>query len=227
MTEHGSPKLVVIVPSRERPDAIRQLELEFAATCTERTTMLPVVDDNDPTRDAYPDYTWQAPSRNMVQALNWASAKLLRERAPIAVGFMGDDHRPITRGWDSFYLEALEKLGTGIVYGNDLLQGRKLPTQCAMTVDIVQTIGYMAPPAFGHLFVDNAWRAWGELAKCISYLPEVIIEHRHPLAGRSDWDDGYRRVNSDSQYRADRQRWSEYRRFGLAEDVARISKLRD
>lgn len=224
-------ELVIVVPSRGRPRAVVELQQEFAATCTANTTLVAVVDDNDPMREEYPAGTWLAPSRTMVQALNWTVARLVGEGGPFAVGFMGDDHRPITRGWDTHYLNALRGLatarGAGIVYGNDLLQGGKLPTQVAMTANIPRTLGYLAPPQFGHLYVDNVWKAWGERADCLRYLPDTIIEHRHPVALRAEWDAGYQRVNSDQQYRADRRCWTDYQGAALTSDVAAIMRLRD
>lgn len=216
-------ELAVIVPSRGRPEAAHQLQLEFIATCTASTALVLVVDDNDPTRDLYPTGTLVAPSRTMVQALNWAAERVAS--TAFAVGFMGDDHRPITRGWDESYLRNLREMGTGLVYGNDLLQGRRLPTQLAMTSDIVRTLGHMAPPEFGHLFIDNVWKAWGEGADCLRYLDEVIVEHRHPIALKAEWDAGHRRVNSERQQRADRQVWVGYQAARLEQAVASIRGL--
>jgi hypothetical protein len=99
---------------------------------------------------------------------------------------MGDDHFPRTHGWDQAYLDALRELGTGIVYGNDLLQGHRLPTQCAMTADIVRRWGYMALPTLRHMYVDNFWRDLGNAADCLRYLPEVVVEHGTRWPARRD-----------------------------------------
>jgi hypothetical protein len=139
---------------------------------------------------------------------------------------MGDDHRPRTRGWDAAYLEALHDLGTGIVYGDDLLQGANLPTQCAMTSNIVQALGCMAPATLRHMYVDNAWRALGEAAGCLRYLPEVVVEHLHPVAGKAEWDDNYRRVNAPEMYGHDADAFGEYLRGQFAEHVAKVQRLR-
>lgn len=234
LDDAAPPELVIVVPSRGRPHAVAELRLEFTATCTARTALLPVVDADDATRNEYPAETWVSPGRTMVQALNWAAARLVSSRGrhspPFAIGFMGDDHRPITRGWDSAYLASLRDLvdarGAGIVYGNDLLQGSRLPTQVAMTSNIPRQLSYMAPPQFGHLFVDNVWKAWGERADCLRYLPDVIVEHRHPVALKAEWDEGYRRVNSDRRQRADRQHWADYQGTQLTVDAAAIRRLR-
>jgi hypothetical protein len=227
--------LVVIVPSRGRPGAARELVEAFAATRTVAHLVF-AIDDDDPTGPEYyrqfggPDSTvdtGSAPS-TMVRALNASAiARASAANPPFAFGFMGDDHRPRTVGWDARYLEALRELGTGIVYGDDLLQGERIPTQVAMTSDIVRSLGWMAPPVLTHLYVDNFWRDLGVAAGCIRYLPDVVVEHMHPIAGKADWDEGHQRVNAPEMYHADR---AAYGRFieagGLTAAVETVKALR-
>jgi hypothetical protein len=137
---------------------------------------------------------------------------------------MGDDHRPRTVGWDAAYLNALHELGTGIVYGDDRLQGEALPTQCAMTADIVRALGYMAPAGLRHLAVDNFWLDLGRGAGCLRYLPDVVVEHMHPLAGKAEWTPGHRRVNAPAMYERD---LAEYGRFKRHELPGAVAKVRD
>ena len=200
-------ELTVIVPTRERPDAARELAAGFAQTCTADTLLLFSIDTTDPRRHEYLAATLAGPrvacitadNRTMVEALNTAASTV----ESTFVGFMGDDHRPRTRGWDSAYIHALRELGTGIVYGDDLLQSERLPTQIAMTTDIVRTLGWMAPPDLVHLAVDNWWLELGRRAGCIRYLPGVVVEHVHPVAGKVEWDEGHRRVNAPEMYHRD------------------------
>lgn len=224
--------LVVIVPSRGRPGAAVELAAAFAKT--ESTSRLVfAVDEDDPTRsrylatlDAYPATTVHfgpAPS-TMVKALN--TAALLYANEAYALGFMGDDHRPRTKHWDAMYLAALDQLRTGIVYGNDLLQGQRIPTQVAMTADIVRTLGHMAPATLAHLYVDNYWKDLGQQAGCLRYLPEVVVEHMHPIAGKAQWDEGHIRVNEPAMYQRDSDAYADYAGSHLADDVAKVRALR-
>ena len=225
--------LVVIVPSRGRPEAAVELVQAFADTCTADTFLAFAVDDNDPTRERYGEVcdgvrsgTLILPSRTMVEALNMTAGHLPSHQAAFAVGFMGDDHRPRTVGWDKAYLDALRELGTGIVYGDDLLQGENLPTECAMTSDIVRALGYMAPPTLTHMYVDNFWLDLGQAAGCLRYLPDVVVEHMHPVAGKAEWTDGHKRVNDAAVYDADQRAYGEYRASGrLAADTAAVAAL--
>jgi len=38
----------------------------------------------------------------------------------------------------------------------------------------------------------------------LRYIPEVVLEHLHPVAGKAEWDDQYREVNAPEVYSADR-----------------------
>lgn len=226
------PDLVALVPSRGRPVAARALADIFRDTCVADTQLVVVVDDNDPALSGYEELAAEGtavcvhPSRTMVQALNLQAVDTVRDPAVFAVGFMGDDHCPRTYGWDAAYLAALREMGTGIVYGDDLLQGPNLPTQCALTADIVRTLGYLCPPPLRHLYVDNFWLQLGRGADCIRYLPDVIVEHRHPLAGKAAWDSGYMRVNDHKVYAEDRAAFTAYAKTGLSGDVDRVRALR-
>lgn len=222
--------LIVIVPSRGRPQAARELAQAFASTCTAGAQLLFAVDYDDPTRSDYPaEYLCTTAADNtMVGALNEV-ARVVADgplyEPSFAIGFMGDDHCPRTVGWDQRYLDTLRELGTGIAYGNDLFQQHRLPTQVAMTSDIVRAVGYMAPPTLRHLFVDNTWLRWGKSLDRIRYLPDVIVEHRHPHAGKAQWDEGYLRVNSSEVAQHDEAAFDAYCREQLDEDLAKIRAI--
>jgi hypothetical protein len=44
----------------------------------------------------------------------------------------------------------------------------------------------------------------------LTYLEDVIIEHMHPVAGKADWDEGYREVNAQEVYSADALAYNNY-----------------
>ncbi|WP_111166101.1 hypothetical protein [Spongiactinospora gelatinilytica] len=177
------------------------------------------VDADDPTLEAYSKAVLgtgasvmicEATPTGMVAALNASVRDWLQSAdAPTAIGFMGDDHRPRTRGWDAAYLTALRSL-PGFVYGNDLVQGVRLPTQVAISTPVVRALGHMAPPTLRHMYVDNYWLRLGQAAACITYLRNVVVEHLHPVAGTAAWDAGYRRVNAREVYDQDRKAFEAY-----------------
>jgi hypothetical protein len=206
--------MLVIVPSRGRPDAMAELVTVFGDTATGDTRLLFGVDSDDPQRDNY-----LAPESGgltgrvsvnvsrragMVGTLNRLAAMHADDYDVLA--FMGDDHRPRTPGWDQRFADMLAER-PGVAYGDDLLQGEALPTSAFISSGLVRALGYMAPPCLRHLYVDNAWLDFGR-ATNLTYLPDVVIEHVHPLAGKVEPDDGYREVNAlHARDSAAYQRW--------------------
>lgn len=243
----AGPELVVVIPSRGRPSAPEQLIQAWRDTgAFEVARMLWVLDGDDPAR---PDYAGPlaggpgtdvgclvlpADGNGMVWKSNEAARSLATDPAVFAIGWAGDDHLPRTDGWAQRYLAELHDLGTGVVYGDDQHHGQKIPTQWAMTADIVRAIGRMIPALVSHLYSDNAVGALAEAAGCLRYLPDVVIEHMHPIMGKAEWDEQYRAMNTRERARADKatfERWQarplDHPRAGLASQAAKVRALRD
>jgi len=207
--------------------------MDFLDAWTDTRTMaelLIVVDEDDPKlpeyrrmlRDTASWVHWLVYNgtmgQGMVPGLNWGVSLPIAQRHDV-VGFMGDDHRPRTLGWDAL-LEAPAK--NRIAYGDDLLQRQSLPTAVAMPRRFVEALGFMAPPVLHHLYVDNYWASLGGQVG-LEYVPQVVIEHMHPVAGKADWDDEYKRVNDGALYQADANAFHKYVGEGrLEEDVQKI-----
>jgi hypothetical protein len=227
----------VIVPSRGRPHSVTELAAAFVNTTRDQDTRLRIaVDYDDPDLGQYQDAAATVADPrvavtsvlggHMSIALNEAAVAAVADPTVDAVGFMGDDHRPRTPNWDTAYRAALEEMGVGIVYGDDGLQSEALPTQCAMSANIVRTLGWMCPPVLRHLWIDNFWLDLGRGAECLRYLPGVVVEHMHPYNGKGEMDAGYERVNSLDMINADRTAYERYVSECLARDVERVRALR-
>ncbi len=228
--------LCVIVPTRSRPANIARLIQGWEDTGA-TAHLLIVLDEDDPTLEDYDEVLREsrgheygflgvivAPRKRLGPTLNHEAIAQAQRWA--YVGFAGDDHYPRTVGWDDRIADNLDNLGSGIVYGNDLFQGPNLPTAVFMTSDVIRTLGYMCPPGLIHLFLDNAWKAWGEGMGRLRYLPEVIIEHLHPQAdGKAEWDEGYSEVNGGAMWAADSEAWEAYKADRLAEDIEKLRSL--
>ena len=72
-----------------------------------------------------------------------------------------------------------------------------------MTRDLVNELRGMTFPGCIHLYFDNFVKQLGIDLKCLRYLPDVIIEHLHPVAGKAQMDEGYTRVNQPKWYKED------------------------
>jgi hypothetical protein len=228
-----SAPLAVIVPTRGRPGNAARLAAAFRDTDALLALPVFVADEDDPHLPAYrqlledgliPRLMIQGYSRGqgLCGALNYAAIRYAELYD--AVGFMGDDHLPRTVGWDDKVMDALDSLEPRVVYGNDLLQGANLPTAVFMQSRMVRVMEMMAPAVMRHLYLDNFWKELGEALNGLVYLPEVIIEHLHPVAGKAAWDERYTVVNSGERDQADRREWADYRYDGRFDIVVRRIK---
>ena len=200
----------VIVPTRGRPENMARLAASFVGT-NARADLYAVIDNDDPKWNEYAknDNYVCLPSDNQtggcVKAFN-DGARLLLDYAVYPFYdvfiFFGDDALPRTYEWDKALQKAL--IGkTGVAYANDLIQGENLPTHFALTRDIVEHSQGVFPPTIKHLFADNYIKQLGIDLGCLIYLPEVILEHLHPVNGKVEWDEGYKRVNQEAWYKED------------------------
>ena len=190
--------LTVICPSRGRPGAAAEVMKTFKDTAVDLDSRLVfVVDPDDPTWAEYPGdiatepiaYTYRLGERpalgGMLPPLNMAiriSAVLSEETT--VVGFVGDDHRFRTPGWDAAIDDYLED-HPGVAYGDDLLKGQNLPTQWFVSRTIVDMFG-MGLPTLRHLYIDDYWKTFASAAGCLYYMPDIVIEHMHPTAGKGE-----------------------------------------
>lgn len=219
-------RITVICPSRERPDKALEAFQSFVATVSSpAVSMIFVVDRDDPKRLGY-----VANGLPMVDFLDYekggmgpplnAAAQALQGSSDI-LGFIGDDHRFRTPDWDKQVTEALKD--GGICYGDDL--GRPdLPTQVFMSSKIVRALGWMCLPNAKHLYLDDTWKTLGEKAGCLYFLPNVIIEHMHPVYGKAERDAGYARVNASAVYSHDGQLYTKWIESGQADLDAAVVK---
>jgi hypothetical protein len=232
--DDSSADLTIFVPDRGRPAQIAAYVDNFRATIQGNTELVVVLDEDDPDLQLYKnnlDYADQeymiAPPthRGMVGALNWA---FTHHYTPSKnVGFQGSDHFPRTVGWDVQYVEAIAAFpgGIGMVYGNDLFQCETMPTQIAMSIEIPRALGWMCPPQFWHLCVDVVWKDQGDYLGRIQYLPNTIVEHMHPLAGKAKNDKQYMIVNNSIIARHDSEQYQLYKERYLAQDMEKVKRV--
>src|SRR5262245_10496799 len=129
-------EVVIIVPTRGRPARFVEMLDAIDRTAELDTIVYAGLDDDDPATPGLVEladterrfYALHGPRRSLS---GWTNAlAMLALQAPDPPRYLvslGDDHRPRTPGWDRRLVEAIEGLGgSGIAYGNDLLQGARL-----------------------------------------------------------------------------------------------------
>jgi len=163
----------------------------------------------------------------LVPKLNAAALRAASAEAGFEyIGFLGDDHVPRTRGWAQAMIRTLDEMETGIVYPDDGFQHEKLPTCWAMSADIIRALGRMVPADVAHMFCDNSLLVLGRATNTLRYLPEVLIEHMHPAAGKGNVDSTYALSNNDDRYRGDEARYRLWLSQQRPRDVQAIEALK-
>ena len=120
--------LLVIVPSRGRPQSIARMLDAVHATARMQTHLHVAVDDDDEKLPQYRAVMDQAGAEGDVLEVGprkglcaWTNEVAVRRAGeyPYLASF-GDDHVPRTPGWDTVLIRGIERMGgTGIVYPFD------------------------------------------------------------------------------------------------------------
>ena len=179
-----------------------------------------IVDKDDPTFTQYehlPMLSYDHEGGGMGPPLN-AGALDVAPKCDI-VGFVGDDHRFRSAGWDVHITNALKSIGGGIAFGDDLAQRQNLATQVFISSSVVMALGWMALPGAKHLYLDNTWMVLGQGMRHLVYVPAAVIEHMHPFFGKAAMDEGYERVNAPEVYSHDRLAFEAWTQGAMRQDV--------
>jgi hypothetical protein len=208
-------EMIILVPTRGRPSNAVELLAEHDKLST-HSEILFIIDANDPEHDQYEFevgahkcMTIENETRGMAYPINKAANAIVKENKYQYFAFLGDDHRPRTAGWDGILIQAMQRRPS-MAYANDLFQGERLPTMITMTSDIVAALNGMVPPKMKHLYLDNFWKKLGQDLGALTYLDHVIVEHMHPIAGKAEWDEGYKEVNANEIYAFDGLAYQNY-----------------
>jgi len=203
--------LCMLVPSRGRPENLRELLAAVRATTDAPAPLVVVcVDSDDPTLGEYQQVVQGADDVRLVVGEPSRIGPILNREAPTLVdefthiGFLGDDHRPRTPGWDK------ELCTDAVAYGNDLIQGHLLATAVVINSRIIKELGYFVPPGAWHLYFDNAWLDMGKRYG-LEYRHDIVIEHMHPIAGKAKMDASYMRSNAGEVYEHDAEVYKAWR----------------
>lgn len=162
-------RIDLLCPSRGRPEAARELLASFDKTKTQDGVRLVFcVDSDDRTIADYPEpMVVGAPTGDPTGPLNRAALLSVAD----IVGFIGDDSRCETEGWDRMALEALKT--PGFCWGFDGTAPDPRPTTIFVSRPIVKTLGYLALPTLKRGFFDVVWvdiAKWTGMARVISAM---------------------------------------------------------
>jgi hypothetical protein len=218
------PDLAVLVPSRGRPEKVARLIEACKKTCRADTELFFGFDFDDPQLQ---DSIMASDGARVMTGTRLGLAGWTNRLSQIYecntpyLASVGDDMVPVTDGWDERLIAACGT--TGMAYPND---GRRtdIPELIVMSSDIVRALGWMCLPTLEHWYVDNVWSDLGRGAGCLSFLADVVVEHRHPNVVGGDRPDATYN-DAAGQYAADLAAYQRWRLAGMRQDIATVKGL--
>lgn len=191
--------LLVIVPSRGRPELCREMAESFYKTASRGTDLVIYVNEDDPVVTEYDklDAPLEAGPRKFIAEvfnhyfMQWPHYDYYAN--------LNDDHFFVTPGWDEKLIEINEREmgGWGIACANDKLTDWSThphPSGCVISGKATRLLGWIAPPGTRHIGIDVIQgHLFGALG-LLRFTKDVVIEHRHWVNGMRPWDDNYKWV---------------------------------
>jgi hypothetical protein len=209
--------------------------LAVHGTAVMRTHVALAVDDDDPQLELYEqlvrpllapgDMMLVAPRGCLSQWTNRIARGWGSEYEFLAS--LGDDHEPVTDGWDQALAAAVNHLpgGHGFAYPDDERRD-DIPEAVMASTAVVEALGWFMLPQCRHFFVDNAWSDLGA-ALGITYAHWVKIPHRHYTTTPGVVRDGSY-AQAEAWGPADQAAYVQWRDGGgLAAAVARVRQALD
>lgn len=182
----------LLVPTRNRPDLVRRMWDSARATALGEIEACFYLDDDDPV------------GLQGVESLGGDWAATVGERCVLSEAWnrafeiadgdilmhASDDIIFRSQGWDLLVTEELERFSDRIafVYGRDGYQDEQLGTHGFVSREWVEALGYFVPPYFSSDYNDLWLHEVAGLIGRRVFVPEVFIEHMHPVAGKGEWD---------------------------------------
>lgn len=196
--------LLVVVPSRGRPQFVKRLARAVLATSQAATEIVFGFDDDDETVPEAISYLPQAfgfmwnigPRKQLGPYTNYLVRDAIDTRGYKAFASLGDDMVPRTHGWDKIIVDALDEMGGGIVWCNSN-SSPGFPEQWAMSSEIVEALGWMIEPTLKHWYGDQVVYDLARMTRRGNLLPNVAIEHARAPGGDQTGTDSWALLDGD------------------------------
>ena len=171
--------LLVLCPSYKRPIEVGMLMRTFMDTVSEEWRSRIWILVNSDERDRY----WHEVDGDFGAVVPYSERPMIARSNAGAVGAVGvcdyigwvaDDNRFETPGWDEKVIAALQK--TPVVFCNDVVSPGSKPSHVFMDSRIPKALGWFLHPDMRSTFFDDVWHDLGK-ALGITYLDDVRIPH--------------------------------------------------
>ena len=204
MTERAQTlSLLVLCPSYRRPQQAGELLASYVETVKDPTTALLFAVEDDPSYQGLPIAVF--PPTPMVERSNLAA----RLNVYDYLGWVADDNRFETPGWDQKVLEALQK--TPVVFCNDVVSPGSKPSHVFMDARIPKSLGWFLHPDMRSTFFDDVWHDLGK-GLGITYLDDVRVRHL------------YHEKDNREDFFHDMEVYQTWQRHHMEEDIAKCRR---
>lgn len=203
------PNLLVLCPSFRRPQQAAEVLRTFESTRQADSYLIFAIGIQDSA--AYADLPVIVyPTWPMVQRTNRACSVL--SGAYDYVGWVADDNRFETPGWDTQVIAALDAKPGGVVYGNDVVSPGSKPSHVFMDARIPRALGWFLHPQLKSTFFDDVWEQIGRGLGTLQYLSDVRVNHL------------YVEKDNSADFAADMDVYQAWLRHDLDSDLARVRR---
>ena len=223
MPENDLPDndLMVMVPTRGRPERLRKLLDSFTqtATCADITVI------TDPDDRSYDGFDFGDAAVAVLEPRAYLAGKLNKTAEAFAdvyrvLMWVADDHVFQTPGWDRIMLDCLAEVGgSGWVYPEDMRRN-DVPEIWMASSDVVRALGWFANPVLNHFYIDNTIGELGKRSGLIRWCPQAVIRHEHySITPDVDRDEVYR-TTEETFGTADIAAYREWQSTQMGNEVA-------
>jgi len=159
------------------------------------------------------------PKKTMCGVLNYFSCEKYRDYQYYSE--VNDDHVFVTEGWDIKMMNAIDIKynGVSIAYGKT----ESLPTATMHGAKLVHGLGYFFPPQYLHMLLDLWIIEIDAATKIMTYVPDVLVDHRHPVFKKAEWDATYQ--NGEDELKISGEIHKDWLANKKTENIKRIKEL--
>lgn len=232
--------LLIICPSRGRPQRILETIQSIQDTCNfEHTDFMVLLDDDDV---CVPDYYKNLPEWVKIKVYNREHDCTLtteiinrafnENKEYSFYSVTNDDIVYLTKGWDEALCQKL-KISSGQddtmveKYGDSYIGNVKpgeFPITSVIDGDIVREIGWLQYPKLRHSCGDNIWFWIGRRGGCLYHDSKYHTEHRSHYFGKGEADETFQKCNAfDNQQ--DYYAYKEWLKYRCGNEVCKVQEL--
>lgn len=194
-------EISLILPTRKRTGQLRRA-LESLVRTAENPERIEVVLYID--RDDYESQQFEFPAVRIVRVVGARTSMGRMTQACYdrtsgrTIMLANDDMEFRTPGWDRLIRDAINVYedGVALVWGNDLETGA--PAHPFLSRQLCELMGGICPESYDRILIDtHLYDVFRKLqyagVERFCYLPDVIIEHLCPSAGKATVDETYQK----------------------------------